>query len=289
MDIPNSRSSHHEPVVRGAGFIFYISMLIYWATNNFQHTSFIIGLTIVAIPSMYDDLYGLSRSYRILAHFIGIGVSLIGLELGFPVWGVIFYLIIAAGILNGFNFMDGINGLTAGYGLVIMGTLLFVNQFKLPFIDDDIIIYALIAFTVFAFFNFRTNAKCFAGDIGAISTAFIIVYVGLNLILYSNNYSYILFLTVYGIDSIGTIVERLIRKEDIFEAHRAHLYQLMANQWHIPQIKISIGYLLLQLLINLVVINWPNHFLLHLAIVTLLILIYTWVKIRFFKVLARAY
>src|SRR5690606_11678532 len=137
--------------------------------------------------------------------------------------------IIIVGVINAYNFMDGIDGITACYSLAI-GSLLLIENYKLNFIHQDLLIFSILGILVFGFFNFRTKAKCFAGDVGSVAIAFIILFALGKLILQTGNFLYILFLVVYGVDSIWTIVRRLYLKENIFEAHRSHLYQYLGNE-----------------------------------------------------------
>ena len=93
------------------------------------------------------------------------------------------------------------------------------------------------------------------GDIGSMGIAFwILALIGL-LVIKTENIKYLLFLTVYGIDVVFTILERLKLKENIFEAHRKHLYQLFANEKNISHLAISSSYALVQLIINVFLIN----------------------------------
>ena len=104
----------------------------------------------------------------------------------------------------------------------------------------------LLSLLVFNFFNFRRKAKCFAGDVGAISIAFVIIFLLGKLIITSGDFSYIILLAVYGVDSVFTIFHRLILKENIFQAHRIHLFQLLANELKIPHLVVSTIYGLIQ-------------------------------------------
>jgi UDP-N-acetylmuramyl pentapeptide phosphotransferase/UDP-N-acetylglucosamine-1-phosphate transferase len=181
------------------------------------------------------------------------------------------------GILNAYNFMDGINGMTGLYSLVVLGSLLFVNQNIIKFTDKNFIVYPILACLVFLFFNFRKKAKCFMGDIGSMGIAFwILALIGL-LVIKTENIKYLLFLTVYGIDVVFTILERLKLKENIFEAHRKHLYQLFANEKNISHLAISSSYALVQLIINVFLIN-SNFNLLPIS----LIIIIPMISIYFF-------
>ena len=140
--------------------------------------------------------------------------------------------------------MDGINGITASYSLAVVSLLMIVNQ-RIEFVNNDLLAFSLLGILVFAFFNFRTNAKAFAGDVGS-------------LIFKTGNLIYILFLVIYGIDSIWTIIRRLAKKENIFEAHRSHLYQYLGNEAKVNKLGISFFYGLLQFIIGFIVIIIAN-------------------------------
>lgn len=150
--------------------------------------------------------------------------------------------------------MDGINGITGLYTLVVMGSLLFVNGKIQFFTDASFIKYSMIACLVFLFFNYRKKAKCFAGDIGSIAIAFWIIYLVLKLILATETVIWLLFLAVYGVDVIYTILHRLYLKQNIFEAHRLHLYQVLSNEYKIQHRIVAVYYAVAQIIISTVVI-----------------------------------
>ena len=115
------------------------------------------------------------------------------------------------------------------------------------------------------------------GDVGSMGIVFwIIALIGL-LILKTENFKYLFFLTIYGVDVVFTILERLKLKENIFEAHRKHLYQLFANEKNISHLAISSSYALVQLIINVFLIN-SNFNLLPIS----LIIIIPMISIYFF-------
>src|SRR5690606_6410937 len=94
------------------------------------------------------------------------------------------------------------------------------------------------------------RAKCFAGDVGSVSMCFILLFAVLGLIFATGNPIYMLFFAVYGVDSVLTIIHRLMKRENIFEAHRSHLYQYLANEANGNRLVISTMYGLLQALIG---------------------------------------
>lgn len=280
IDKPNQRSSHTEITLRGGGIIFWISALLYFAQHIQNNYFFFTGITLVSLVSFWDDIQSLSNKIRIGIHFLSITLIFYDLSLFtvVPAWGVIIAYILAIGLINAYNFMDGINGITGLYTLIVMGSLLYVNTTIQLFIDGSFIKYAMIASLVFLFFNYRKKAKCFAGDVGSIAIAFWIIYVILKLILITNSLVWLLFLAVYGIDAICTIMHRLYLKQNIFEAHRLHLYQVLSNEYKIQHRLVSLFYALVQLGVSFLVIIFYGKVedsILFLIIILPLLLVYT--------------
>ena len=260
IDKPNTRSSHKSVVLRGGGIIFPLGITLWFIFIGFEYPWFFSGLMLISFVSFLDDLWHVAFWIRLLIHITAIFLLLIQLEsTPWPWWLWALTLFTATGIINAFNFMDGINGITAGYSLSALIGLWIVNNYQVSFVQNDLLYAAGLAVALFGFFNFRLRARCFAGDVGAVSISFILVFLLVKLILSSGNLIYMMFLIVYGIDTSLTIVFRLRRHENIFEAHRRHLYQLMTNESGISHIKVSSGYAIVQLMINLVIIASINR------------------------------
>jgi len=243
VDKPNERSSHSTITLRGGGIIFPIAGVLYFCFFGCVYPLFLIGLLLIAAVSFVDDVQPLPNRIRITVHFIALFLMFVQWEfpLQYP-WFVPLALIFCAGIINAWNFMDGINGITGGYSFVVLTGLAFVNSFQREFVDANLINVVLLSLIVFNFFNFRTKAKCFAGDVGAVTIAFVIVFV-LGLLMFTEgDGSAICFVAVYGVDSVMTILYRLMLRENIFKPHRRHLYQLLANERRIPHIYVSLLY-----------------------------------------------
>jgi UDP-GlcNAc:undecaprenyl-phosphate/decaprenyl-phosphate GlcNAc-1-phosphate transferase len=255
IDKPNSRSSHTETTIRGGGIIFWISAFIYFIYFRFNYPYFFIGLSLVTFISFLDDIFTLSNRYRLPFQFMAIGLVLYQLHFfENPSWMYFIGMIVGVGIINAYNFMDGINGITSGYSTIIILALWFVNNYHVLFIENDFLIFTLLGLMVFNYFNFRTKARCFAGDVGSISIAVIILFLLLKLILREQNLIYILFLSVYGVDSVLTIIHRLFLKENIFKAHRLHLFQVIVHNLKVPHLLMTSIYMLVQGVICFVVI-----------------------------------
>jgi UDP-N-acetylmuramyl pentapeptide phosphotransferase/UDP-N-acetylglucosamine-1-phosphate transferase len=250
IDKPNQRSSHSKITLRGGGIIFYIGMLLYFFSEGFQYPWFIIGLTLISLISFADDIKPQSHKLRLAVHFMAMILMFYQWNLFELPWHfTLLALILCTGILNAYNFMDGINGITGGYSLIIAAAFWYINNFQIEFVDNNLIYVIILSLVVFNFFNFRKKAKCFAGDVGSISMAFILLFLLGKLVVKTQDFSYIILFVVYGVDAVLTIIHRLMLRENIFEAHRKHLYQLLANELKIPHLVVSTFYAVLQAVI----------------------------------------
>ncbi len=285
IDKPNLRSSHTKPTIRGGGVIFILGLIL-WAIvyrGVFIYPWFLAGAVLISLISFIDDIHSVPNRYRILIHFAS--VLLLLFECGFlnihgcNILLTIAVLIVATGIINAFNFMDGINGITGFYGLAVLFPILWLNS-KINFVESQLIIISIVSLLVFCFFNFRKKAKCFAGDVGSVSIAFIIVFFLGRLIYKTQDISYIMFLAVYGVDTIMTIIHRLYLKENIFEAHREHCFQLLANELRMPHLVVSSIYFVIQLSINVGLIVIDRHRMLYCSLILMFLIVVYWTIIK---------
>lgn len=298
IDKPNQRSSHTTIMLRGGGIIFVISILAWmgwqmmqgnWGTVQ-EYLPFFIGLMLICGISFWDDVRSLPDSVRLVVQFVATGLMFWGL-MGQGAWFVelVWYwkvviglvaLIVFVGATDVINFMDGINGITAGYSLAVLVPLLLAN--KMPdqvghdvlqagqgvsgFIDESFLVVAIIGVLVFSLFNFRPKgkAKCFAGDVGSIGIAFIMLFAIGRLIMKTGDVTWLIFLLVYGVDGCCTILHRIMLHENLGQAHRKHAYQLMANELGMSHVVVSLLYMGMQLVISLGFIYLcPNTVLAH--------------------------
>lgn len=297
IDKPNERSSHSTIVLRGGGVIFAFSMIVWSLTPFpspqgegstialFEYWPFIIGLVLIAGVSFWDDVKSLPDSVRLVVQFTAMGLMLYQLiidngQLNIEHWWgwvllLLAALIVCVGATNIINFMDGINGITAAYAIAILLPLLIVDSLKFrvesqlkvgEFIEPSFLIVAMIGVLVFCIFNFRPKgkAKCFAGDVGSIGIAFIMLFAIGKLILATGDITWLIFLLVYGVDGCCTIIHRIMLHENLGEAHRKHAFQLMANELKMGHVTVSLIYMGLQLAVSLGFIYLcPNTVLAH--------------------------
>lgn len=272
IDRPNMRSSHTSITLRGGGVVFLFGAWVYAAFFGVTYPWFLIGLTLVGVVSFVDDIHSLPDSVRLVVQFAA--MFLMFYQFGILNWNdwwiVCIALIVCVGITNAYNFMDGINGITGAYSLAVMLPLIYLNE-SVGFIEMPFLLVITLSILVFLFFNFRKKAKCFAGDVGSISMAFIVVFVLGLLMLQTRDFSYIVFLAVYGVDAVLTIVHRIMLHENLGEAHRKHAYQLMANELKLSHLKVSAGYMIVQLAVSAGLIFIPINHYLYLGLVIILL------------------
>lgn len=271
-DRPSLRGSHTATVPTGGGIVFLAGLWICSAVYGLRYPWFMAGATLVGAVSFADDLRPLSYRLRLVVQAVAM-VLMTG-QLGLLSHG--HYVLAAAlltvgvGIVNAYNFMDGINGMTGGYSLAVLLPLLYLND-RYAFIDRQLLYVVTLSVVVFCFFNFRKNARCFAGDVGAVTIAYVLVFaIGL-LVLKTHDYSYVGLLGVYGVDTVLTICHRIGLHENISRPHRKHAYQLLANELRVPHTTVAAMYATVQLIISAGLIWLPvNHYLYLGATVALL-------------------
>ena len=260
IDKPNERSSHTRITLRGGGIIFYFGVLTYFLTSHFEYPWFMLALTLITFISFVDDIRSTSQVLRLVFHFSAMALMFYQWGLfSLPWWTLLVALIVCTGIINAYNFMDGINGITGGYSLVVLVALAYINEAVVSFVEQDFILTVLCSVFVFNFFNFRKRAKCFAGDVGSVCIAFVLLFFIGKLVIRTEDFSWIILLVVYGVDSVLTIIHRLMLHENIGLPHRKHLYQIMANELKIPHMVVSSVYMLVQALVIIGYLLFQNN------------------------------
>ena len=267
IDKPNERSSHSTIVLRGGGIIFMLGLWIWSAFYGFGYPWFLAAVTLIAGVSFVDDIRSLPDSVRLVAQFVAMGLMFYQLDLFemfqmsdgsllsgivVPALIVLLAIVVCVGASNIINFMDGINGITGGYALASLIPLFILNR-ELGFVEDSLVVTVVLADVVFCLFNFRPKgkAKCFAGDVGSIGIAFILLFLIGRLVMLTGDVTYLIFLLVYGVDGCLTICHRIILHENLGEAHRKHAFQLMANELKIGHVTVSLIYMALQMAVSL--------------------------------------
>ena len=268
-DHPNGRSSHATPTMTGMGLVMVCAFLFYGFSTGFTLPDyFVVGLLLLATVSFVDDLIFLKHSLRFVVQILAIAMMLWQMPFAsqnqehviLAVAGLIFGI----GVINAFNFMDGINGMLLLSSFVILGSFFYLNEFvtdsdgkALHYTDSNFIIAMMIALVVMGFLNVRNKALAFMGDVGSMTISMIILYLMYSLLLATGNYIYLLLFSVFGIDAGLTVCYKLILRENIFVPHRDFLFKRLVHIAKLPHLKVSVGYALAQLAINSTVLLLP--------------------------------
>jgi len=281
IDKPNHRSSHSKVTIRGGGILFPIAMLIAFVLG-YTNWMLTLAVVLVAVVSFIDDIKPLHQLPRFGSQIIAF--LLVAYDLNLfeqALWVLPVVMVFLIGWINAFNFMDGINGITVLYALtaLVSFSVLAVHQTSLP-----LLITMGLSCLVFGFFNVRKSAKTFAGDVGSISLALFLGYFMIKTIVYTGQIGFILFFAVYGIDAVITIFFRIKKKENIFEAHRSHLYQYLVNEYRYSHVLITVLYALVQLFVNGIVLYLEAEkvltFSIALSILVVMTLVYLVIRAR---------
>lgn len=255
LDIPNGRSSHSKPTPTIGGvaivFTFFLSMAILYF---FAHTTMIteryfIGFTLssllIAGMSFYDDFkckpFYIKLATQIFAVIVVMSFGIIIHQINFPYnflflnyksLGTASYVVTFGWILgmtNAYNFMDGLNGM-AGGNAIIAAIFFCIISFDQGSDFTYMVSYTLAAgVSGFLVFNFP-RGKLFMGDIGSTFLGFSFATLSIIASLYDNAHTSLLIIPLlffhFIYDTFFTFIRRILNKENVFEAHRTHLYQL---------------------------------------------------------------
>lgn len=254
VDRPNNRSSHHRVALRGAGIVFYAALLLYCLTHHMEYAPMLMGATLLAAVCFADDLHPLPSWLRMVAQIAALVIAFYGQLYALHVWQLLLVVIVFVGVMNIYNFMDGINGMLAAYSLVVVGVFGYLNLFVVHFVSTEFLFTVIVSLLVFGFFNFRKNARCFAGDVGSVVMGFVVLFLlmryDMAIVDNGENVSYLCFILVYLADGGLTVAKRFLNGDNILEAHRQHLYETLACDRKVPHLRVATYYALLQLVID---------------------------------------
>lgn len=247
LDIPNERSSHSRPVPRGGGgAIVFVTLAVgvwYASLHAFVWSvwAYLIGGLLIAIISWLDDLRSIASPVRLACHILAALLILASLDLTLewpqPIvpWQLVAptALIWIVGLTNIYNFMDGIDGLAgsqavvAGLWWAIISTLLGV-----PFVT--MVALALTAGSIGFLLHNWSPARIFMGDVGSAFLGYSFAVFPLFHLQSGKSWSVLIggVLSVWPFlfDGCLTIIRRALGGENIFQAHRSHLYQRLVIQ-----------------------------------------------------------
>lgn len=283
IDVPSNRSSHSEVTITGGGFVFPIAFILpLIITGEFIHYRAILtGLLIIMIVSFSDDLKSIHPIIRVIVQVTAVSLLLwqTGGLFKMKPWQIVPGFILVVGIINSYNFMDGINGMNALYSIAMIGILWILRVSGIYFLPVSPVFYSLMsALIAFSIFNVRKKALCFSGDVGSISIAYIISLMIIQVMIATDSAIWILLFGVYGLDTVGTIVLRIMRREKIWNPHRTHFYQYLVNERKWPHVQVSLIYAVLQFLLSFIL--YYAGFFPALLVFSLYIVVYIWIRLK---------
>lgn len=281
IDKPNERSSHFKPVIRGGGIIFPIAILLYFLLNAMQYPWFALAVLASGAVSFVDDIRSQPRMLRFGVHALATALILYEANAySLSIWLIIPAFIFVVGMINAFNFMDGINGITGFYTLAVLLPLMLTET---ELVNLELQVFVSVALLIFLFFNARKKAKCFAGDVGSVSIAVIVCFMLVQRIVATDDYKYLGFLAVYVVETGLTIIQRWRMGEKVLEAHRRHMYQVMSNEMGWPHLLVAVIYAAVQLGINMLLIHTDYGVAGLVVLFAVLILLYILLKVNLLK------
>ncbi len=254
LDVPNQRSSHESPTPRGGGLAIVVLSLAGYSGYGLWLAAppkaiiyiYLAGAALIALISWIDDVRGLPNRVRFGVHLLSAILIILGIGAAWKIVAVPFFGDVALGMLgtvlalfwivgltNTYNFMDGIDGiaaaqaLMAGAGWMILGAM--SDQ------GDCVAIGLLIAAASAGFLWWNLPpAKIFMGDVGSAFLGFTFAVLPVIAAQRNNRLAAAGMILVWPFvfDSVFTLLRRLSKGENIFQAHRSHLYQrLVQNGW----------------------------------------------------------
>ena len=268
IDLPNSRSLHTRPTPRGGGIAIVAATLVgLLALPTLGVTlrwplwdALIVGGSAIAAVSLADDVRGVAVPARLTVHLLAgaLAVTLIGPieQVGLPGFGVLRFgplspvlsVVWVAGLTNAFNFMDGIDGLAAGQATVAAGAWALVGAATGR--ADAFAVGLVLAGAAGGFlFHNWSPARLFMGDIGSAFLGYAFAVLSLDSGRTASVMPVVAVLLVWPFvfDPVLTLIRRAARGENLFAAHRSHLYQrLVAAGW--GHRRVCVSYLWLGLL-----------------------------------------
>ena len=224
LDHPTHRGMHNEPTPRGGGLAIVVIALAVMISCKW----YVVALAgaAIAIVSFIDDINSLPNKTRFAVHAAAAVGAIWSMgwitdfgPLHFGVAGAVLTFLWIAGLTNGYNFMDGIDGIAGLQGVVAgLGFFLLGDR------DLKLIGLAVAAACIGFLVHNWSPARIFMGDVGAAFLGFLFAVMAIRLPLG------VLFVWPFVVDTALTIVRRSIGRENIFAAHRSHLYQRLVQR-----------------------------------------------------------
>lgn len=276
LALPNERSSHTRPTPYGGGLaivgVILVGFIAYsiWQHNWswFQVGGYAIGGLLIAGISWLDDVRTVSYRWRLGVHSISAFLVIIILgccrESNMPLgenlhlsWlGPIIIFFWIVGLTNAYNFMDGIDGIAGGQAVVTgcsWAALGNIGGYPMLEVLGWLVAGGSLGFLVYNW----SPARIFMGDVGSAFLGYTFAVLPFMVVEHNLQLAVAGFLMVWPFifDSIFTFVRRLCRGENVFAAHRSHLYQRLVSAGYSHQ-SVSLLYIGLAVIGTMLAFTW---------------------------------
>ena len=245
IDVPNSRSSHASPTLKGGGvvimftFIAFLMGLYYLDILSSKiYLDLVMCSCVIGLVGFMDDIKEVNPRIRLLMHFLTAAIGLyllngfkevlfLGDTVNLGLLGNVLAMIYIVWFLNLYNFMDGIDGIASLQAITVCGAFAFINFWIFPSFDLwKVSLLFTSCILGFLYWNFP-KAKIFLGDTGS---GFIGLFLALFSIEAANNqpvllWAFLILMSVFLVDATLTLFYRIYNNEVIFKAHSSHAYQ----------------------------------------------------------------
>jgi len=275
MDHPKERSSHSLPMPRGGGLAIVVLVLgtSLWfanATNLNRSLTYIVLGAILAWVGWRDDIYSLSPKFRflvqgliaiisilVMGYFRVVRIPMIG-DVDLGIIGIVITFLWIIGMINAYNFMDGIDGMAGGVALSA-GLCWIVLSSNVHNLFVFWVALSIAASSLGYLGHNWPPAKIFMGDVASTFLGYSFAVLPLLSADQSGDALTIGTLLMWTaiIDPGATFIRRLLKRENIFSRHRSHLFQRLVIGGY-KQGTISLLYILLTLLAGILSYEWSH-------------------------------
>jgi UDP-GlcNAc:undecaprenyl-phosphate GlcNAc-1-phosphate transferase len=276
IDLPNERSSHNLPTIRGFGVVIFVSigitLLIFQPSMLIDRAYLLSSILLIGLLGMVDDIKETPPIIKIATLILvyvflyaeGFLITDLGVFLGINIQltlvsGIIFSAVVIAAFTNAFNLIDGLDGLS---GLIAI--IIFVSFLSIGIINNDLLLTSIpvlfiTTLSVFIFYNWNP-AKVFLGDSGSLMIGFVISILAVRSINYIEPISIIFITAVPIIDAVFVTFRRILEGRSPFHADKYHCHHILLKYFDKNVKKTVIVISIFQLILSLFGVFFVAHF-----------------------------
>lgn len=267
VDIPNERSSHTNITPRGAGIsfglAFFISIILFKFSLFIENYLLFLAIFIVFFTGVLDDYKDVSPKIKfyamfiasILLYFNNIYIHNLGIYFGYIIplgfLALPFSMFFIAGVTNGANLLDGLDGLASGVSIVILSTFLYVGYINQNNLMCVISLFTIISLLPFLFFNWFP-AKIFMGDSGSLFLGFIIATLSVMALEYIHPMAVVYIIALPIFDTLIVMIRRIKNNKSPFSPDKTHMHHILLKFFKKKVKKTVLFIILMQSLFSLV-------------------------------------